>query len=250
MTDNYVKHSQDDYAEVLSELRPQGPAWPRDPDDPQMKTIFGLAGIWGIDVSNATDSFLTIESFPTSSINLLPEWEQSFGLPDKCLAEPLTISARHTALFQRMTTIGGQSRSFFIEEAAAIGYTITISEFRPFQVGIDRVGDNRIIGNGSPMLWPISYGGPLIGTPVLDSFGRPVSLGEYSDYPARIQPPTVRYYWVVHVIELAFRYFHCASGQCGVDPLLYFGIATDLECLIRRYKPGHTYVIFDYSATQ
>ena len=39
---------------------------------------------------------------------------------------------------------GSQSREFFIGVAAMIGYTITITEYRTFVVGIDRVGDSRL----------------------------------------------------------------------------------------------------------
>ena len=42
--------------------------------------------------------------------------------------------------------MGSQSREFFIDVAAQIGYTITITEYRTFVVGIDRVGDSRVYG--------------------------------------------------------------------------------------------------------
>jgi uncharacterized protein YmfQ (DUF2313 family) len=216
--DKYIRHDQDDFADVMSELRPRGLAFPRDPDSVQMKIIYGLAGIWGIDFAGAADLFLTTESFPPYSINMLPDWENAFGLPDKCLAEPLSITDRHAALVNRMTTTGGQSRAFFIAEAASIGYAITITEYSPFQCGISHVGDTRGIYNPD----------------------------DPTQYRWQLGPPEMRYFWTVHVNELRESFFHCAAGQCGIDPLLRIGLATDLECLIRRYKPGHTDVIFDY----
>jgi uncharacterized protein YmfQ (DUF2313 family) len=219
MGDHYVKRNQDDYAEALSELRPRGPAWPRDPQSDQMLVIHGMGGVWGIDVSGAADKLLVTESFPPSSIDMLPDWEASFGLPDKCVAEPLTIDDRHRALVQRMTTEGGASRAFFINLAAQIGYTISIVEYSPFQCGISMVGDTRGIFNPD--------------TP--------------DEYRWQLGPPELRYYWTVHVDQLRISYFYCASGQCGIDPLSSVAIATDLECILRRYAPGHTVIVFNYT---
>lgn len=217
--DHYVKHNQDDYTEVLSELRPRGPAWSRDPDSTEMKLVAGLAGVWGHDVSDAADTLLVTESFPPSSIQMLTDWEKSFGLPDRCLAEPQTIADRQIALVQRMTMQGAQSRQFFITQAAKIGYDISIDEYSPFQCGISHVGDTRGIYNpDSPSLYRWVLG-----------------------------PPEIRFYWTVHINQLRFSYFHVSASECGIDPLFRLGLATDLECLIRRLAPGHTIVIFDYT---
>ena len=140
MADQYVKHDQDDYTEVLSELRPQGAAWPRDPESTQMKVINGLAGPWGNEISDAADEFLVTESFPPTSIELLSDWETSFGLPDKCLKIPTTIDARHAAIVHRMTLQGGPSRAFFINEALYQGYSISIQEYSPYMCGVSYVG--------------------------------------------------------------------------------------------------------------
>ena len=218
MTEQYVKREAADYAAAFNALLPTGPAWPRDPTTVPQKVIAGLAEIWGDEVEGLANLLLTRESDPRAAITLLPEWERAWGLPDKCLTEPLTIDARHTALMQKMTLLGAQSRAFFIEQAAIIGYTISITEYSPFQCGISRCGDTTAQNPEDPsrMRWQIG-------------------------------PPEIRFYWTVHVDALALRYFHVSAGQCGVDPLLFIGLATDLECLIRRYKPAHTEVLFDYS---
>ena len=218
ISDTYVVHTQDDYAEDLAALLPTGLAWPRDPDTNLMKTIHGMAGPWA-DVAIAANALLVVEDDPRLTVNMLPEWEESFGLPDECLSEPLTIADRHTALVQRMTMQGAQSRAFFIEQAAAIGYTITITEFSPFMVGVSHVGDTRGIYDPE----------------------------DVTRYNWQIGPREMRFYWVVHVFTLRLSYFHVSASECGVDRLLTIGLATDLECLIRRYSPAHTQVIFDYS---
>ena len=105
--------------------------------------------------------------------------------------------------------------------AARLGYTVTITEYLPYQCGISRVGDTR-------------------------------SVADNPDDPTRFMwqlgPPEIRYYWTIHVTSLKLEYFHTGSSQCGIDRLLSIGTAQDLECLIKRYKPAHTHVVFDYSA--
>lgn len=214
--DQHVRRTADDYTHGLADLLPTGPAWPRDPADVLWTALGGLMGIFGYFDGRAAD-LLEIESDPRSTVELLPDWERNFGLPDDCAAtEQLSIADRQTALVQKMTTIGGQSRAFFIEAAARIGYTITISEYSPFMVGVSQVGDTR------------------------DAQG---------DYRWQLGPVTIRFYWTVHVADARLTWFRCGGGggQCGVDPMLIIGLATDLECLLRRWKPGHTEIVFDYS---
>ena len=117
-----------------------------------------------------------------------------------------------------MTAQGAQSRAFFIAQALAIGYEITITEYSPFMVGISRVGDTTALNPDDPTRdrWQIG-------------------------------PPEIRFYWTVHIFTLRLSYFHVSASQCGIDRLLTIGLATDLECLLRRYSPAHTQILFDYT---
>lgn len=220
--DRHVTRTGDDYAEAFSSLLPWGLAWPRGRDSVLMHVVSGLAQVWGT-VDAQAASLLELESDPRTALILLPDWERNFGLPDECYAEPFTIGDRQRALVQRMTIEGGQSREFFISAAAYIGYPITISEYRPFMVGIDRVGDNRTLVDGV-----------------------------YGDYPYVLGPPENRFYWTVHVSGVRLTWFRVGGGggQTGVDPHLRIALATDLECLLNRWRPAHTQIIFDYSGVE
>ena len=116
---------------------------------------------------------------------------------------------------------GAQSRDFFISVAAMLGYTITITEYRTFVVGLDRCGDNRVYGDGSdPMYneW---------GIPIKDPNGDNVADGELSEYPYYgLGPDTNRFYWTVHVSGAALTWFRVTKGQTGVDPHLRIGLPT------------------------
>lgn len=239
MLDKHVRRTEKDYADAFSKLFPQGVAWPRAVNSTLMRLINGLSGIWGY-IDDSAARLLEIESDPRTTTSLLPEWERAFGLPDPCIAEPQTVGLRRSALVQRMTLLGEQSREFFIGIAASIGYAVTITEYRPFMVGIDRVGDNRTIGNGSVMR-------DAFGRKILNTVGVPISNLETSEYPYMLGPPENRFYWTVHVANARLTWFRVTKGEVGVDPHLRIGVATDLECILRRYKPAHTDIIFDYS---
>ena len=241
MADKHVRRSGDDYGDAFLSLLPQGQAWPKYPGTTLDLACRGLAEYWGFVDGRAAD-LLEIESDPRKTVELLPDWERNWGLPDPCYAAPDGIAARQLALVMRMTMLGSQSREFFIGVAAMIGYTITITEYRVFVVGLDRCGDNRVYGDGSdPMYneW---------GQPIKDPIGNNVALDELSEWPNYgIGPPENRFYWTVHVHQASLIWFRCSKSECGVDPHLRIGTAADLECILNRWKPAHTEIIFDYS---
>jgi uncharacterized protein YmfQ (DUF2313 family) len=243
MTDRHVRRSGDDYIDALAALLPVGPAWPREYDSTLMKLVGGVSQIWG-DVDGRAADLLEIESDPRSTVELLPDWERNWGLPDPCYSAPQTIGQRQLALVMRMTMLGSQSREFFISVAAMIGYTITISEYRVFVVGIDRCGDNRVYGVVPPDPMRNEWG-----VPIMDAEGdEPVANGELSEWPNYgLGPPENRFYWTVHVSTASLTWFRVTKGQTGVDPHLRIGLADDLECLLNRWKPAHTEIIFDYA---
>jgi uncharacterized protein YmfQ (DUF2313 family) len=239
VSDRHIRRAGEDYRDAFLELLPQGQAWPKHSIDSVLwQAVDGLCNYWGF-VDGRAGDLLERESDPRQTVELLPDWERNFGLPDPCYAAPQTIAERQIALVARMTLWGSQSRQFYINFAAQLGYTITISEYRPFMVGIDGCGDCRVYGAGTFMQdqW---------GRPICDPLGQPVANGELSEWPNYgLGPPENRYYWTVHVSATTLQWFRCASGQCGVDPHLRIGIPQDLECILLRWKPAHTQIIFD-----
>ncbi len=122
-----VVHTQDEYRDAMAGLLPTGPAWPREPASPLMRFVGGLASeLARVDGRMAQ---LLAETDPASTTELLPDWERVVGLPDPCVTLAQTVAARRLALEGRLTSVGGQSRRFFIELATRLGYSITIDEF-------------------------------------------------------------------------------------------------------------------------
>jgi len=134
-----------DYLEQLKTLLPPGQAFPREAGT----TLHDLLDGMSIELArvDGRGEALPIEANPASTNELLSDWERVAGLPDKCsgvLEE--TLQGRKNALLAKLTSTGGQSAAYFIEIAAALGYTVTIETFKPFRVGRSRVGD--LLTNG------------------------------------------------------------------------------------------------------
>jgi uncharacterized protein YmfQ (DUF2313 family) len=212
--DRHIRRSGDDYTKAFLHLLPKGIAWPaEDINSVFYRTCRGLAQVWGFVDSRAAD-LLEQESDPRKTIELLPDWERAWGLPDPCFKEPLTIGDRRRMLLLHMTLLGAQSRQWFIDVSAWLGYTIRIGEYAPWIVGISRCGTT------------------------LDDIGMP---------RWEIARPEIRFYWKVYVDRAKLTWFRCGMGECGVDHHLEIGLATDLECLLNRWQPAHTRIIYDYS---
>jgi uncharacterized protein YmfQ (DUF2313 family) len=220
--DKHVRRSGDDYAHALLTLLPHGQAWPRDPASTMVRVLWGLASYWGFVDSRAAD-LLERESDPRTTVELLTDWERNWGLPDPCFKETLTIADRQRMLVFKMTLLGGQSRDFFINDVARdmLGVTIQITEYAPFMAGVSQAGDTRAL--------------PLNPDPL---------KGDFRWY---IGQPEMRFYWTVHVDSARLTWFRASSGEAGVSPHLRIGLNTDLECLLNRWKPAHTEIVFDYS---
>ena len=219
--DFHVRRTAADYVHAFVNLLPHGLAWPRKPGTVLMKTCKGLAEYYGFVDSRAAD-LLERESDPRLTVELLPEWERAWGLPDPCFSHlPLTIQERHRILMLKMTLLGAQSRDWFKYVSTWLGYNLTITEYAPFMCGVSRCGDTSAEeiaagGHAPNMRWYVGM-------------------------------PEQRFFWTVHVDNARLTWFRAGAGVCGVDHLLTIGLAVDLECMLRRWKPAHTELVFDYS---
>lgn len=97
--------------------------------------------------------------FPDSGLGLA-DWERVLGLPDPCLqGVSQTVRQRINAVVSKRRGYGGQTKSFFIGLAKALGYDITITVFRPARAGIARAGDAI---NGGNWNWTWRVNAPAV----------------------------------------------------------------------------------------
>jgi uncharacterized protein YmfQ (DUF2313 family) len=99
------------------------------------------------------------ETFPCTTDELLPEWEATLGLPDPCIGELATIQQRQAAVCAKFAARGGQSAAYFVALAAALGFTITITTFRPFYASEGRV-DEPLFDEQWAYVWQVTIVNP------------------------------------------------------------------------------------------
>lgn len=156
------QYPAESYSQALQSLIPLGLAWPREPGAVQTAVIRALATSFQRSDSDAIS--LLNGGFPATATILLPEWEKSLGLPDDCsIGEVDTIAKRQAAVVSKLISTGGQSKSYFIGIAKALGYTITIKEFRLARAGLSACGDG-LNGDDWPFVWMVEAEGVSVTT--------------------------------------------------------------------------------------
>lgn len=116
------------YLQMLQALLPPGAAWSRDPQAILTMVLGGIAD--GLAQVHARAEGIISEADPRTTLEMLTDWERMLGLPDACTGVPETIAGRQRLVHARWTARGGQSATYYTAVAAALGYTITISEHR------------------------------------------------------------------------------------------------------------------------
>lgn len=159
---NYASLGPPDFEEAIArKLPPRGLAWAtRVPG-----TVF--QGFWqviadAIAAVHARAGVLTeTEAWPPSSVELLSDWEEVFGLPDNCLPVPSATTARQAAVAARLGSTGGQSIPYFEQLAINLGGAIEVTEFAPFRASINRANytPQPLYQLGAAYTWEIALSG-------------------------------------------------------------------------------------------
>jgi uncharacterized protein YmfQ (DUF2313 family) len=126
-------YSAEAYARQLKALLPRGVALNLQNDSFLSALLLAVGDELARVDSRRAD--LEREIDPRSTTELLSDWERVLALPDVCTPDGATVEQRRAAVVAKYTQLGGQSRQFFIDLADALGYTVTITEFRPFVAG-------------------------------------------------------------------------------------------------------------------
>ena len=130
--------SSADFLSALQKLLPRGRVWPRGSGAVQTQALATLAP--SFTRSAAVGASLIAEALPSTTEQLLPEWQATLGLPDPCAGPVSTFSQARAQVVARFSDGGGQSRPYLVGFAAQLGYRITIREFAPFRAGQSRCG--------------------------------------------------------------------------------------------------------------
>ncbi|OTA14031.1 prophage tail protein [Xenorhabdus vietnamensis] len=148
------QYSVNDYTAGLNGLLPTGMAWTRQPNSVMSAVIRAIARSYHRSDQDA--HALLDGGFPATATIMLPEWEQTLGLPDDCaIGEIDSISLRQKSVVSKLLKTGGQSNQYFIDLAAELGFNITITEFRQARAGMSACGA-AINGDDWPFVWRIN----------------------------------------------------------------------------------------------
>ena len=143
---------QADYTGALQALLPQGRVWPNDPLSIQAQVLGALAQTPArID---AAATALLAGALPGDYVDLVPEWEETLGLPDPCAGAAPSIAERAAQVRARFIGGGGQSLPFFIAFAAALGFTVSIETFISFRAELSCV-ESPLFGDDWTFAWGV-----------------------------------------------------------------------------------------------
>lgn len=131
-----ISRTVGEYLSMLKGLLPQGAAWPRH-DGTKLEILLKA---WADEFARVDQraADLVREADPRTTVEMLTDWERVAGLPDACTGELEGLTNRREALVSKLGNLGGQSRQFFIDLAASLGFTVTITEedsYAPFTAG-------------------------------------------------------------------------------------------------------------------
>jgi uncharacterized protein YmfQ (DUF2313 family) len=112
-----------------------------------------------LDAAQLAADQILIEADPRTTTQLFTDWERIAGLPDSCCStdSASTLAQRRSRLVEKLTSTGGQSRQYFIDLAAKLGYTdVSISEFH--QVSCEDPCDAPLTGADWLFYWQVNVG--------------------------------------------------------------------------------------------
>lgn len=205
------------YLHALQALLPPGAAWPRHPEATLTKVLDAASEEFArFDL--AVETLLRTEANPGLASALLPEWESLCGLPDDCSPETQTEAERRVVVQQRLAARGGQSRAYFIEQAAALGFTCTIEEYSPLDC------EGSCEGSLNP--------------------DEPEEASCESSCEEYLRVEGWRFVWTLQAAEETTISEASCESSCE-EALADWGDDL-LECTVRRMAPAHTLVRFTY----
>ncbi|WP_419900681.1 YmfQ family protein [Roseomonas sp. USHLN139] len=140
---------QEEHAAALQALLPRGPVW----QGPVLARVcLGLAAPFSR--LRARALALLVDAFPPTALQLLPDWEETVGLPDECTGDTPNLQQRRARVAARLTARGGQSVPYFVDVAAALGFAIEVEEFSPAAAG-RLVAGGAVYGEAWASAWRI-----------------------------------------------------------------------------------------------
>lgn len=204
------------YRATLAKLFPVGRAWNKVKEYP---LLAGLA-VEFARIFDRGQEFLNKELYPGTADEMLSDWETLFGLPDECTPEGLDLAGRRQQVLQKMSTLGGANPQYFQDLATLSGYNAIVTNYRPFRVGISRVGEP--LSNDFDIRFRVGTG----------------RVGQ------SLRNVGWRFWFQVNVEATNLTRFRVGYGRVG-QALVTFSNPL-FECTVRKLKPAHAAPFFTF----
>ena len=204
------------YKELLTNLLPKGRLW-NPKEQPTFSAYLESSAVEPCRVDDRLRQML-LEVDPRTSFESLDQWESSLGLPDECTPENQTLQERRSQIQQKLTNIGGLSKTFYEFLINQLGFTSTVENRVNFLAGRGRAGD-----------------------PLSNYFNRVFVAGSTAGTPLR--EIGWRFYFNVELPATAVTVF--TAGSTAGEPLRTFSNPL-IECTIKKLKPAHAGVTFTF----
>lgn len=117
--------------EAFRKYFPQGFAW----EGEKFKQVVDAFAVEFWRAQGRFDDFLCRESDPKQTLELIEDWEKMLGIPDECTVPGTTIEERRAQICQKLVATGGSSFEYYEQIAAALGFEVTVSDYKPFVAG-------------------------------------------------------------------------------------------------------------------
>ena len=204
------------YKQLLINLLPKGRLW-----NPKEQPIFAaLLESAAEELCRVDDRGLQmlLEIDPRTLTETEDKWGETLGIPDECTPEGQTLAEFRIQATQKLTNIGGLSKTYYEFIGSQLGFDITVKNWVNFVAGRARAGD-----------------------PLTNYFNRHFVAGSVAGTP--LEEIGWRYYFNVEMPITAASHF--VAGSVAGTPLRTFSNEL-IECTMKKLKPGHAGVTFTF----
>jgi uncharacterized protein YmfQ (DUF2313 family) len=207
----------DKYKELFINLLPKGRLWNPNAQPTFLKLITGVVTEF-CRVDDRRDDMLN-EIDPTKTDEAIDLWEDFLAIPDECTPDGQSIAERQIQIIQKLTNVGGLSKTFYEFIGAQLGFpTVTVKNWVNFVAGRGRAGD-----------------------PLTNYFDRHFVAGSVAG--TALTEIGWLYYFNVDIPVTAATIF--VAGSFAGDPLRDFSNEL-LECTYKKIKPANSGVTFSF----
>lgn len=131
-------YTREQYTQQIAAMLPPGKAFNRQEGSNLWNMLYSYAG--QIKQVDDTGINLTSDWFPSTTTNFLEEWQNSLGLPDKCVSNSSSLTDQRNQVVMRLSIRGDCTIAFVQSVCDSMGYEVEIKEWGQIICGVQACG--------------------------------------------------------------------------------------------------------------